>query len=242
MVTGRTYVVEISSTSYRGRAVAFLELMKGLGPLVVTGLIPVLKWHWQAALISCLMFIMAVAIVPFFPESPTFLLLRGQETATKEVLRRLKGDGIDMAKEVARIKEINPKITGFAWTELLKQENLKRIGTVSALLSLSMFTGSEVVKVNMTRMLQMSGITLDPGTSTIITMAVGFSGSICFVLLVDRIGRRKCLVSSLVINAVAFIVLGLAAFLSPDSNLAPVVDMEAMQLNISSMSYYPKER
>lgn len=239
-VSSRSYITEISENSIRGAACTTLDLMRSTGCITITSLGILLPWYQLAFVSAGQVFLLGV-VFHFLPESPTYLVVNNQEDEARRVLRRLRGSKCNVDQEVRLIKVLNERQDGSSgWRVLLKTNVLKQVVTVSCLLMITHFCGSGVVRSNTTRMLQTSGLTLDKDMSTIIVFFVLFCGSLVMVILVDRIGRRWCLLASLIQTALAYAVLGTFVYLTQADLLPREVNIEPLTAtrNSSALVYY----
>ncbi|KAK7066650.1 hypothetical protein SK128_010978 [Halocaridina rubra] len=213
-VAVRTYLVEISDTEIRGAAGLTTEVMKGIGAIGVTGLGMILPWYHLAFVSTCHIMIYGLLIVPFLPESPTYLLVKGKEDKAHQVLQYLRGKYANLDEEMKQLKAKNECHTGKkGWRIIFKADIIKKCSIVFGLFFISNFCGSEVIRANALRMLQTSGLSLDKDLSTIFIFVLLLSGNISQALIIDRIGRRKCLALSLLLLMIAYAILGSYVFL-----------------------------
>ncbi|KAK7066654.1 hypothetical protein SK128_010982 [Halocaridina rubra] len=213
-VSVRTYLVEISDTAIRGAAGLTTEVMKGIGAISVIGLGIILPWYHVAFVSTAHILLYGLFIVPLLPESPTHLLVKGKEEKARQILLRLRGKHVNLDEEIQQLKAKNERIDGESgWKILAKSNILKKCSIVFGLFLISNFCGSEVIRANALRMLQTSGLSLDKELSTIYIFVLLLGGNIAQALIIDRIGRRKCLVLSLLLLLIAYAVLGSYVFL-----------------------------
>ena len=58
-----------------------------MGAIVVVSLGLVLEWYWISVWCGAALVVWCVAVVPWFPESPTVLAISGREEEARRVLR-----------------------------------------------------------------------------------------------------------------------------------------------------------
>lgn len=221
VVAVRTYLSEISDTAIRGAAILSAECMKSVGAILIVAIGMLGSWYYIAFFCACEILVYGLLVVPFLPDSPTYLTVRGKDDEARKVLQRLRGRYVDLEKEIAQLKTQNERRDGSSgWGVLLKPDIMKKCLIVFGLFGISNFCGTEVIKANAVRILQTSGLSFDTDVSTIIVFVLLLGGNICQALLVDRIGRRKCLVLSLVLLVIAYTILGTYAFIVPSETLA----------------------
>ncbi|XP_042211762.1 facilitated trehalose transporter Tret1-2 homolog [Homarus americanus] len=204
-----TYATEIPDTRHRGSfgTIVCLMFLFGAGVCVCLGIS--LTWYQVAFVNVGVLLVYMIAIVPCLPESPTFLAVTNQTKEARDVLLRLRGADADVDGEIQLLKNLNQINGGSSrWGALLNCENMKRILLMSVLFFIQNFSGTSAVRVNATRILETSGVELDKDTSTILLFTVPIFGAFVLTLLVDRLGRRVCLVASLIPMMLAYCVLG----------------------------------
>lgn len=220
VVAVRTYLSEIADTAIRGAAILSAECMKSVGAILIVAVGMLGSWYYIAffCIFEVLLWLVSVQ---FLPDSPTFLTVSGKDDKARKVLQRLRGPYFDVEKEIAQLKTQNERKDGNSgWGVLLKPDVLKKCLIVFGLFAISNFSGTEVIKANAVRILQTSGLPFDTDVSSIIVFVLLLGGNISQALLVDRIGRRKCLVLSLVLLVIAYSILGAYVFIESSGNLA----------------------
>ncbi|KAK7078540.1 hypothetical protein SK128_028639 [Halocaridina rubra] len=219
VVSVRTYLSEISDKEIRGAAILSAECMKSMGAILIVALGMIGTWYYAAFFCVCEILFFGIAVLPFLPESPTFLTVTGKDEKAMKVLKRLRGKYIDVEGEMCNLKEANERGDGNnGWSALLKPDVMKKCLIVFGLFLISNFSGTEVIKANAVRMLQTSGLSFDSEVSTIIIFVLLLAGNLCQALLVDRIGRKKCLILSLILLLTAYVILGTYVFLESTGN------------------------
>ncbi|XP_068238707.1 facilitated trehalose transporter Tret1-like [Palaemon carinicauda] len=214
VVAVRTYLSEVSDTAIRGAAILSAECMKSVGAILIVAIGMLGTWYQIAFFCIAEIIFFGLVVVPFMPESPTYLTVTGKEDEARQVLRRLRGSYFDLETEISQLKKQNERQDGSSgWGVLLKKDIMKKCLIVFGLFGISNFCGTEVIKANAVRILQTSGLSIDSDVSTIIVFVLLLGGNIFQALIVDRIGRKKCLVMSLALLVLAYTILGTYAFI-----------------------------
>lgn len=214
-VSVRIYLAEISDTEIRGAAGMIASVMLELGGLATICLSMVLPWYHLAFVVIAILLTFCILIAPCLPESPTYLAINNKDEEAHKVLVNLRGHYIDVDKEIALLKEQNKQVEGRTnWDPLLKPFVLKRILIVTGIFCISNFCGTEVIRANVTRMLQTTGMALNKDISTILVFVLSLCGNLIMVMTIDRLGRRRCLVISLALLVLAYTVLGFTIYLT----------------------------
>ncbi|KAG0714462.1 Sugar transporter ERD6-like 4 [Chionoecetes opilio] len=125
-VAGYAYVVELSDTSIRGMLTVLTNLGVTVGSLYTVAAGYALPWHYLSfvAVLPCVVFVIASF---FLPESPSYLVIQGRRQSAIALLRKLRGNYVDIEAEVTQLEHMNPGGSG-GWRGLLDKDILRRIG------------------------------------------------------------------------------------------------------------------
>ncbi|XP_071534133.1 facilitated trehalose transporter Tret1-2 homolog isoform X2 [Panulirus ornatus] len=207
-VSCRTYLVEIADTEIRGTAGMIASSMLEFGGILTISLGMVLPWYSLAFLVVALLLFYCLVIMPFLPESPTYLAVQNRSEEALQVLLQLRGRHVNLDEELSLLKQQNDRVEVQGWSALLKPFILKRMVVCIGILCISNFCGTEVIRANATRMLQASGLAFNRDVSTIMTFVLSLCGNLTMMVTIDRLGRRRCLVLSLSLLTVVYTALG----------------------------------
>ncbi|XP_042878112.1 facilitated trehalose transporter Tret1-like [Penaeus japonicus] len=239
-VAARTYIIEIADTDIRGSASVVVNLMMQVGSVAVLGFGIPLAWY-QVSLISvgvlvCYCFL----LVPSLPESPTFLIVTNRDEEAMGVLRRLRGPAVDVPKLLQDLRKQNEALQStVGWGFLLQRDILKRELILFGLFLVANFTGVQVIKANTARMLASSDLALDPKLSAVLVTIILFVGNFLILLILDRVGRRRCLVLSLCIILIAYAILGTFTFYREPGSALPVeIELSLLVEANSTVEYF----
>ncbi|MPC90943.1 Facilitated trehalose transporter Tret1 [Portunus trituberculatus] len=221
MVSSKIYALEITNTSFRGMTIVTVDVMKFAGYITMATTVTNLTWYKMAALNVVLLVIFGITVLLVLPETPAFLAVQNKEAEARRILRVIRGPKADVDAELSLLKLHNAKEGGsLGYTALVKKDALKKMTALFVLLFFRAFCGSDVIISYTTRMLKDLGVTLDHGISTLIISSVSLSGIIPMSAVVDRVGRRLCMITSLVIMAMSYSALGFYAYFLPPPQLA----------------------
>lgn len=227
-LTATTYATEISDTAIRGTVTAMTCLMFLFGASMCVALGMVMTWYEVALGNIATLLVYICLIVPFLPESPTFLIVNGQEKEAIRILRHLRGNYINIETEMALLKKINDESGGDkSWSFLLQRKVQKRILVLSILFLVQGFSGTAVLRANAVRILQTSGVTGNTNLFAIILLLVPIAGAFLLSWKADSLGRRWCLIMSLAFMMISYVVLGTAVYMQTSS----FVSVVPIQLN-----------
>lgn len=89
---------------------------------------------------------------------------------------------------------------------------------------------------------QVSNLALNQDLSTILVFAICLTGNFCMMTIIDRLGRRRCLMVSLAVLVAAYTVLGWSLRQSSPADLAPATyhyNQTDLLLPVTSASIVP---
>ncbi|KAG0201625.1 myo-inositol transporter [Mortierella sp. GBA30] len=220
-IGGEWYNAGIGSLdAYRGRLVTMNVLLITGGQLVAylvsSALTDVTNgWRWMMA-ISALPAFLQLATLPFLPESPRYLVKKGDIAGAEAVLRRCMGlsnaNDEYIAKEVDAIKESLELSHKTRYRDLLRKD-LRRPLIIACFMQLwQQLSGFNTAMYYSATILKMAGFPnaksatlfslLIAGTNMVMTMVA--------IKIIDRVGRRKILLVTIIGMIAGLIVLGVA--------------------------------
>jgi SP family sugar:H+ symporter-like MFS transporter len=236
-VIAPAYIAEVSPPAYRGRLgslqqmaivtgifVALLTdaaIVAAAGTATAPWLLGLEAWRWMflSELVPAVIY---GALALTIPESPRYLIARGEMKRAKDVLSRYVGGDVektstDILKTVEG-KEDRPRF------RILRGNALGLLPIVWIGIGLSVlqqFTGINVIFYYSTTLWQAVGFTeQDSLTITVITSVTNIVTTIVAIMLIDRVGRRPLLL----IGAMGqFVCLGVLTVIFAS---APIVDGE----------------
>ncbi|KAA0918353.1 sugar porter family MFS transporter [Dietzia sp. ANT_WB102] len=183
------------------------------------------RWMFWAEVIPAATYgVLALTI----PESPRYLVGQGLVDRAREVLRSIQRGGVDN-----RIREISATVSADqkrSWRDLVKPGGVNLLPIVWIGIILSVFqqaVGINVIFYYSTSLWQSVGFTeADALTQTVITSITNIVVTIVAISLIDRIGRRKLLITGslgMTISLAVMSVMFSTATMGPgaDGELAP---------------------
>jgi len=218
------YVHEAAPAHLRGVVFGFYQIMLSIGSIVgaaVDNGTHTIKSR-RAYQIPLAIFFVAPTIqsimMLFFPESPRWLMVQGQDEKAENSLRRLRNSKIDEHQFQAELNEIRGSTRDqlernhnkkFLFFEMWKGTNLRRTLLCIAVLCFHAANGSSWVNIYTTYFLTVAGITNAFSMSVMVT-CLGLLGcifSLVFTRFVDRrviliVGCLACSLSQLIPAAV----------------------------------------
>ncbi|MFN3601787.1 MAG: sugar porter family MFS transporter [Dietzia sp.] len=242
-VIAPAYIAEVAPPSIRGRLGSLQQLA------IVSGIfVALLSDAWLAAVaggaieelwlgIQAWRWMFLTELVPaitygvlalMIPESPRYLLAKGLVGEARDVLRTIQSSGVDN-----RIKEIRATVREDrkrSWQDMLAPSGRNLLPIVWIGIVLSVFqqaVGINVIFYYSTSLWQSVGFTeADALTQTVITSVTNIVVTIVAIALIDKIGRRRLLITGSVGMTISLAVMSLMFSTAtmgpgPDGELAP---------------------
>jgi SP family myo-inositol transporter-like MFS transporter 13 len=232
------YIAEAAPPESRGRLVSLNSACVTGGQFFAAVLDAMLSsvddgWRYMLGLAAVPAVLQFIGFL-FLPESPRYLLSRGQTTRAWDALTRIRGtqevetEFSHIEAEVQRAQKEEQTLgegqSTHAWLSLVREPPVRRALALGCFLqALQQFCGINTVMYYGATIVQMAGFA-DPTTALWLAALVAFSNFIFTfvgVYLVDRSGRRKVTIASLLGIFATLVVLG-AAFLSAGMESTPV--------------------
>lgn len=215
LATVSVYIVEIATIDMRGFLGCFVQFLGSVGVLITFCLGSVLNW-WQLALANLGMVLPFVVAMYFVPESPRWLIMRGNEWAGEVALKWLRGRGTEsLDREIEQIKkEIRiRKRERMSITQLLEPEVVKPFAISMMMMFFLQMSGFNVMVFYCVSIFKMSSSVVEANLASIIVGVVLLIS--CFVALgvVSQLGRKVMLVTSIFGMSVCHMTLGACFYL-----------------------------
>lgn len=225
------YISEVAVAQYRGRLVSLYQLavtIGFLGAYLVN--YQLLTWSESGALsgaplldkifisevwrgmlgmetIPALMFFI---IIFFIPESPRWLIVRGQENRAMNILKRIYGSATEAAGQLDETKSVLTEESSSEWSMLLKPGIMKAVVIGVSIAMLGQFMGVNAVLYYGPSIFENAG--LSGGDSLFYQILVGLVNTLTTVLalvIIDKVGRKKLVYYGVSGMIVSLILIGL---------------------------------
>ncbi|XP_059768155.1 solute carrier family 2, facilitated glucose transporter member 5 isoform X2 [Balaenoptera ricei] len=169
-------------------------------------------------------------LLPFFPESPRYLLIQKKdEAAAKNALRRLRGwDDVDAETEEMREEDKAEKAAGFiSVLQLLRMRSLRwQVISIIVLMGGQQLSGVNAIYYYADQIYLSAGVRAqDVQYVTVGTGAVNVLMTVCAVFVVELLGRRVLLLLGFSICCTACCVLTAALALQDTVSWMPYVSI-----------------
>ncbi|KAI7875796.1 general substrate transporter [Lichtheimia hyalospora FSU 10163] len=212
------YIGEVAPRTLRGRLSTINTLMVTFGQ-VVAYLINIAfakvegGWRYMFGLAALPAIIQCLALA-FVPESPRYLIANGETLQAQIILRKVYGEQVSEAfidQEVYTIQDsIKQESEGISFSELFNQVNRRPLFIACLLQAAQQLSGFNTAMYYAATIMQMAGFR-DHGDSTSVALIVASTNMIftaVAIKTIDRIGRRRLLVSTMFIMILGLLALG----------------------------------
>lgn len=232
------FIAEVAPPSSRGKLVAVNQLMITIGIVAsyAIGYAFTTSHNWRAMFGVGAVPAVALGIgMLFLPESPRWLIARGREDRARSVLAMVR-PAETVEEEIAAVRQVRPE-GGIRLRELGKRWLVPALVAGIGLQILGQATGVNTVIYYAPTIFGHAGL----GTSAAIlaTVGIGIVNVVMTVVgmaLVDRIGRRKLLITGVAIMTLALVALALTLTLHELSPTTGVIAFVCVAVYIAAVA------
>lgn len=230
------YISEMAPPHVRGRLVSLNSLMIVIGQLVafLTNSALASSGNWRLMLgLGAVPGIVLLIGMLVLPDTPAYLVRRGQEGKALAVLRQMQGDEATLA-EVAVGEASSSADQRAAERQALKTPWVRRTVIIAMLIGVTQqVTGANAIMYFAPTMMNKVGLSTESsvytsiiiGIASVISCAIGMS-------IIDRVGRRRMLIIGLVGCASSLLVLAPVYGLSSNSSTGAMMSLLLMTVFI----------
>ena len=224
------YISEVSPASHRGRMVSLYQLAVTVGFLgaylmnyylldvstvyrsstpVLTKIFATEVWRGMlgAETLPALLFF---AVIFFIPESPRWLIVRGRETAARDILSRIYTQPETVSFRLHETRQMLQTQTRSDWSMLFRPGIFRAVLIGCAIAVLGQFMGVNAVLYYGPSIFESSGIS--GGDSLFYQALIGLVNmgtTILALLIIDKVGRKKLVYVGVTGMIVSLILIGL---------------------------------
>ncbi|XP_055544821.1 facilitated trehalose transporter Tret1-like [Wyeomyia smithii] len=206
------YIGETASPEIRGTAGSLFQQMINLG-ILYAYFIGMVSEVFTLSILCGIVPIVYGALFFFMPETPTFLVLRNNDSQAVSSIKWLRGSHFDAAAEVDEIRS-QSQLAGKAdqktqsvWQSFRQPATVRALVTMLGLMFFLQMSGVNTVLFYTTSIFQSANVVIDPELATIIIGGMQVLGTLVSTVIVDRAGRRSLLMVSggaMMVSALAF--------------------------------------
>ncbi|KAK4874949.1 hypothetical protein RN001_014309 [Aquatica leii] len=231
------YVSEVSDKDIRGGL--------GIVHLIISSLCGVYVYS-AGPFISYIALSISCAIIPlvfvilfiFMPETPYYLVKKGNLNSATKSLKQLSGEGLCDSAIQSKIQEIQDFVdrevrNKGSWKELVfDAANRKALVITLVLRTVLVFSGLFVVLSYLQTLFEQSGSNISPEVSSIIFSVINMPLALTAVFLVDKVGRRLLFLVSTFGCALSLIAVGIYFFLQVNGDVADILWLPTTGLSL----------
>uniref|UniRef100_A0A8H7NII4 Major facilitator superfamily (MFS) profile domain-containing protein n=1 Tax=Bionectria ochroleuca TaxID=29856 RepID=A0A8H7NII4_BIOOC len=218
-----TYIGEVAPLALRGMLTCLTGLAYTFGPLVVAIIVNetgTMESRWAYRAVFCAQYgfaVISTIFIFFMPESPWWLVSKGEQEKALKSLARLGSKGEMGVQRLASINktlaEVAAETEGVTYLECFRKSNLRRTIISIAPLCIQSLSGIVFVASYSTYYIQLAGFSTEMSFKLqIIQQILSLVGNVMSWYLVDHFGRRDLTVYGLlVLTIILFLTGGLAA-------------------------------
>jgi MFS family permease len=160
----------------------------------------------------------------FVQDSPSFFLIKSKDDRALATLRSLRRgyDEVEVLAEFENLKAqkaIREEVGQVPWKALFQGTDLRRTLLALSIANMQQMSGIAFATNYVTVFLSTIGSSVSPFVLSMVVALLAFTGAICGLFLVDKVGRRVLALSSFCALFVINLVVGIMGFLT----LSPVV-------------------
>ncbi|KOB74188.1 Uncharacterized protein OBRU01_09485 [Operophtera brumata] len=208
-VVNLVYIGEIASTHIRGILLTATGIFGTFGTLIIYSVGPYVPYSVTGYL-GVAITLVYISGIFFIPETPLFLVLRGDEEKAKEILTYL-GREEDIGKIVSSKQELSDdrKTNNNQWSEIFSvRSNRKALFITLSLNILQQMSGVIAVIFFATTIFELADSSVEPNIATIIIGITQIAASSVTPFFVERSGRKSLLLFSTAACCLSLGVLG----------------------------------
>jgi len=233
------YIAENTPLKIRGGTVSFNQLMITSGILIAYIVDWAFKgashnWRWMLGLGAVPGVLLAVGML-FVPHTPRWLVEVDRDDEAEDVLHRTRQG--DVQEELDDIREINDTEESVGWHDIVGRRLRPILIVGLALAIFQQLVGVNTVIYYSPTILKATGLSADQSITQ--ALSVGVTNevfTIVAILLLDRVGRRKMLLTGTAGLTVALVVLGVYFQVGTLQHDAPWLALAALLLFIASFA------
>ncbi|XP_055693278.1 facilitated trehalose transporter Tret1-like isoform X3 [Lutzomyia longipalpis] len=214
-VTAPMYTGEIASKEIRGILGSFFQLMVTIGILFVYAVGHGVNVFTLSIICAVIPLIFGV-IFFFMPESPLYLVTKDKIGKATESIKWLRGDKYDHNAELAdlqqQIDEIRAQPVSLA-VAMRRRATIRALIISMGLMFFQQTCGINAVIFYTTDIFAAANTGIEAGLATIIVGIMQVGATLVSTAVVDRLGRRILLISSISVMSICTILMGVYFFL-----------------------------
>lgn len=207
------YSIEIAQKEIRGALGCFTQLNIAIGVLLATIFGKYLELQIYTVVCGVIPLVFGCTFI-FMPETPTYLLKKGNLEGAKKSLSILRGPNYNVDEEIHEIQlslqekgNISLKII----KESLKKKATKRSCVIAfGLMIFRVLCGVDAITAYASYIMEFGGLQMDFQLGTIILIVIEVMAAIVQAFLIDRLGRKVLLLASIILITIVLFIVGIS--------------------------------
>lgn len=188
------YIGETVSSNNRGALSSCFAIFLSLGMLFSFCVGPYVSLKVFNLILAVFPGIFVIVFSLCAPESTYFFLQKGQYELAQKTLQRMRGNSINVEKELLEIQDQFKQVEYTSFFQLFKSKGLKKALTIElCLMIFEQFSGIMAVLYYSETIFKQAGVQLDSAVCSIFVGLVQLVASISTPLVIDRLGRKTLL-------------------------------------------------
>lgn len=216
-VAAPLYTAEISESEIRGTLGSYFQLMLTIGILAAYALGNCLNNLIHLSIISAIVPLIFFAVFFFMPETPVYYLKKHNEESARQSLIKLRGEQYDIEGELQAHRQAleESSRTTISFSTAIKSRAIQK-GFVIAygLMLFQQLSGVNSIIFYASDIFSKAGSSIKANEAAIIVGAVQVVSVFVGTLVVDRLGRRILLLSSIAVMFLMTLILGVYFYCS----------------------------
>ncbi|WP_082965936.1 sugar porter family MFS transporter [Mycobacterium kubicae] len=212
--TAPIYVAELAPKKYRGRLVLCFQIAIGVGILIATivGASESIPWRWSIGIAAVPGAVM-LGLLLRLPESPRWLVKRGDRDTARRMLERTRPPGYDVSEELDEMAQLaleEQTATTRGWSGLRERWVRPALVLGCGIAVFTQLSGIEMIIYYSPTILTDNGF--DTTVALRVSVGLGFSyllAQLVGLVVIDKVGRRRLTLIMIPGAAASLFVLGL---------------------------------
>lgn len=235
------YLVEVSATKWRGQIITAFKLANTGGALISSLLwiiIPA-KFFQIPFLVALLLTVAIMFLITILPESTRWLISKNREEDARDILSIINQNVEEIVQSIHGNTIDTHKSNKFS--ELISRNNLLPFLVVLSAVSLNQLSGINIFIQNSIQILADSGIQSNfiGLIGTVSINAINFLAMFATLLLVEKIGRRKILLTGTSGLFIVLVALALVHLFMPVTILTGYITLIGIVLVVGFFAFGP---
>lgn len=210
-VAAPLYTAEIAESSIRGTLGSFFQLMLTIG-ILLTYILGTFLTMQQLSIVSAVVPLIFFGVFFFMPETPFYYLQKGNEDAARKSLIKLRGFQYDVESELQAQREVieESKRNRVSFFVAIQSAATKKAFVIAyGLMLFQQMSGVNSIIFYASDIFAKAGSVIPPNEATIIVGLVQVVAVFASTIVVDRLGRRILLLSSIITLLVTTFIMGI---------------------------------